>query len=269
MNSSSNTLIYKIVQIIKTYKNWPLFFLDRGGFLGIFRRKAVVFELRNGTLFKIRLGKRGDGSIINEAWIVKPYFRYVGDAIKDNSVVIDIGAHIGAFSIFVAKKTRNVLIYSYEPCPENFDFLQTNIKLNNLENNIKPFKLGIWGRAGKYRLFIDNNYMQLATMYPKKNWKNKKMIGIECVTLKDIFVNNKINRCSFLKIDCEGAEYDILYNTPKEYLRKVEMISIELHRKDENIQLKGYLEGIGFEVVIDEVDGGYILYAKNYNKNTF
>lgn len=165
--------VIKVIKIIKTYKNWPLFFLDRGGFLRMFRGKEVIFKLRNGILFRARLGKHGDGSIINEIWIEKPYFRHLNE-IKDNSIVIDIGAHIGVFAVFVAKQARNTLIYSYEPCPENFTLLQENIKLNNFESNIKPFRLGVWKEAGKYELFINIHHMQLTTMYPKKSWKNKK-----------------------------------------------------------------------------------------------
>jgi len=232
--------LIKIIKIIKTYKNWPLFFLDRGGFLKMFRGQEIILKLRNGILFKERLGKHGDGSVINENWIDKPYSKYV-NKIKDNSIVIDVGAHIGAFSVFVAKHAKNTLVYSYEPLSENFILLQENIQLNNFEKNIIPFKLGIWGKEGKYRLFIINNHMQLATMYLKKSWKNEKIINIECTTLKNVFISNKIYKCNFLKIDCEGAEYEILYNTPKEYFKRIETIFAELHFKDRNNQLKKYL----------------------------
>ena len=254
--------ILKIIEIIKTYKNWPLFFLDRGGFLKMFKGKEIIFKLRNGISFKARLGKRGDSSIINEIWIVKPYFRHL-DSIKNNSIIIDIGAHIGIFSVFAVKQAKNVLVYSYEPCPENFVFLKENIKLNNFKRNIKPFEIGVCGKAGHYDLLINNDYMQLATMFFQKNWRNKKMINISCTTLKDIFKYNNINKCNFLKIDCEGTEYEILYNTPEEYLKRIETIVAELHFKNKNNQLKKYLKEIGFKVIIDEIDGGYILYAKN------
>ncbi len=253
--------ISKIIKIIKTYKNWPLFFLDRGGFLRMFRGKEIILKLHNGILFKARIGKR-DGSMINEMWIEKSYFRHL-TGIKDDTIVIDIGAHIGTFSVFVAKQARNTLVYSYEPCPENYILLRENIKLNNFEGNIKPFKLGVWSKTGKHRLFVHNNYTQLAAMYLKKGWKNKKMINIECTTLKNIFTCNKIDKCNLLKIDCEGAEYEILYNTPKEYLKRIETIVAELHFKDRNEPLKKYLSEIGFQVIIDECNSGYLLYAEN------
>ena len=250
--------IWKIIQIIKTYKNWPLFFLDRAGLLAMFRGRETIFKLRNGVSLKARLGRRGDSSIINEMWIVKPYFRHFAE-IKDDSLIIDIGAHIGTFSIFSASQAKNVSVYSYEPCPDNFSLLRENIKLNGLEEKIKPFNLAVWKEKGSHNLFIDNKYMQLATMCPKDN---KTKASVRCTTLEDIFRDNHIDKCDFLKIDCEGAEYEILMNASQECLRKIEVISIELHTKEKNRELKDYLEKNNFQVIIEEIDNGYLLYAK-------
>ncbi len=257
--------ILKIIKIIKTYENWSLFFLDRAGLLKKLKGRETIFKLRNGIILKARLGRRGDSSIINEMWIVKPYFRHFGD-INDNSTVIDIGAHIGTFSIFAAKQAKNVLVYSYEPCPENFSLLKENINLNHLGKNIKPFNLGVWERAGDNKLFLDDNYMQLATMCNSKKGGEKRTISIKCTTLKNIFEDNRINKCHFLKIDCEGSEYEILMNATPECLGKIETVSAELHFKNKNEGLKNYLEKNNFKVIIDEIDKGYILYAKNKSK---
>jgi len=62
--------------------------------------------------------------------------------IKKNSVFIDIGAHIGYYSLLCASKANNGTIVSFEPVPRNYNILQKNIALNNFKN-IKPIKKSV------------------------------------------------------------------------------------------------------------------------------
>ena len=124
--------------IIKTYDNWPLVFLD---YLG-FSNKENVFSMRAGPKFK---SKPRQFFQINDVWIRNSYTPF-DDSIKQGDVIVDIGAHIGSFSIFAATKFRDTIVYAYEPAPENFKLLKENIKLNKL-NNIVPYNQGIAGKC--------------------------------------------------------------------------------------------------------------------------
>lgn len=84
------------------------------------------------------------------------------------------------------------------------------------------------------------------------NEKNGKYLEIKCISFKDIFDENKIERCDILKMDCEGAEFEIFYNTPGEYFKKIKEIRMEYHNIDENNNIKRlteFLEGNGFVIV--------------------
>jgi hypothetical protein len=73
------------------------------------------------------------------------------------------------------------------------------------------------------------------------------------VSLKDIFAKNKIPRVDFLKMDCEGAEYEILFNCQENILRKIDKIVIECHNTDKNkrlLSLKKFLEDNKFRAKI-------------------
>ena len=59
--------------------------------------------------------------------------------------------------------------------------------------------------------------------------KGSETIAVPSTTLNDIFLDNKIEHCDFLKIDCEGAEYEILFSAPKELFSKIEKIVMECH----------------------------------------
>jgi FkbM family methyltransferase len=181
--------------------------------------------LDDGTKFTIRLNVKPvtDTHMIYESWGRHDYTP-TGFSIKDDAIIIDIGAHIGSFSLCAAKLSKNGQVYAYEPYPENFILLQQNVELNNLKN-AHAFQLGVLGQHKKTKLYIDEKNDAGHSLYNKTN----QTIEIECTTLTSIFQDNNIAFCDLLKIDCEGAEYEILLNTPKECFEKIGMIAMEYH----------------------------------------
>ena len=161
------------------------------------------------------------------------------------------------FSVYATALSKNTKVYAYEPMPKSFEFLLENIKINNLENSIIPFKLGIASRKSKRKLFLASG-SPFHSMYSDKNGKS---IEIDCITLKDVFTRIKIKYCDVLKIDCEGAEFEILYGTPKEYFSKIKEIRLEWHnQKKESYDIKSltkFLEDNGFKVTFFRKDSDY------------
>jgi hypothetical protein len=77
-------------------------------------------------------------------------------------------------------------------------------------------------------------------------------VEISCISLKEVFAGNKIDKCDLMKMDCEGAEYEILYNAPKNILQKIKKISMEFHNiddlKNNDKELISFLRKSGFKV---------------------
>jgi len=82
-----------------------------------------------------------DGDVIHSVMFYDEYkardFNY-----EDGDVFIDLGAHIGTWSILMGMLNPTFKVYSYEPIPENFHILQQNVVLNRL-SNVKPFMLAV------------------------------------------------------------------------------------------------------------------------------
>jgi len=135
--------------------------------------------------------------------------------------------------------------------------LKDNIKLNRLQESITPLMLGISGKKGKRQLILCEENTGGHGFY----CDGKRKIEIDTVTLKNIFEDNKIKRCDFLKMDCEGAEYEIIYNTPLKYLKKIRSISMEYYKNGNINKLKKLLEGDGFKVSLIEIGEG-MLYSQ-------
>jgi len=115
----------------------------------------------------------------------------------------------------------------------NFNLLLENIRLNNFEKNIFPFRKGVSGKEGERNLYLELSPFH--SLYPKfSNDRDENTIKVHCIPLKKIFDENKIESCDILKLDCEGAEFEILYNTPDEYFKKIREIRLEHHNQTIN-----------------------------------
>ena len=81
-----------------------------------------------------------------------------------------------------------------------------------------------------------------------------KILRVPSITLEKVLQINDINKIDYLKIDTEGGEYDIILNTPKEILKKVDKIVMEYHDYlsplNNHVELIEHLKSCGFEVVI-------------------
>ena len=100
----------------------------------------AIFKTKDNLQIKIRVKSTDLMALVN-VWIRNEY--EIDDfSIKDNDTVIDIGGHIGLFSLLVSQKSRHTSIYSFEPIEDNFNLLKTNLELNSIEN-VHPFNLAV------------------------------------------------------------------------------------------------------------------------------
>ncbi|MCX6722138.1 MAG: FkbM family methyltransferase [Candidatus Staskawiczbacteria bacterium] len=237
--------------IVIRVKNWCIFVLN---YIGIRNDINFVYALRDGTKIKV-------DDNINIATMAVVFIKKDYGEVEKNSVIIDIGANIGVYSVFAARKENNI-VYAFEPMTNNFKLLVENIKLNKLEGKILPFNLAVGAKKEKRTLYLGGSPFH--SLYPAENspfntrYDNKltakqNYIEIECISLKDIFQENKIGYCNMLKLDCEGAEFEILYSLPEEYFKKIEKIRVEYHdhKVDNNCtgkKLAEFLINKGFKI---------------------
>lgn len=229
--------ILPILKTIFSSKNWiEVFTLS-------FLPREIVFRFKNGLEFKINnfhnLISLYEIFIKNEYLIKK----------LNPKIVIDIGANFGDSTVFFAKTYPKSFIFSFEPSLSTFKILKTNINLNNIEN-CKFFKLGVGSKRGKYS-FFENKQSGLSSLYQTGVLSTK--ITVDIITLLDIFKINKINSCDLLKLDCEGAEFDIIMNSPVDIFSKVNSMIIEYHNEVtdyKHTELVKYLKKLKFKVRI-------------------
>lgn len=147
--------------------------------------------------------------------------------IQKNDIVVDIGANVGIFTLYASCKTKNA-IYAFEPYDENFEFLNKNIYLNNLDY-IFTYRLAVTDKIGTAKLFLSETCEGHMLYDHVIKGKLENYIEVPATTLQEIMDNNGLHRIDFLKLDCEGQEGTILKSTPQTYLAKVKKIAMEFH----------------------------------------
>ena len=96
-----------------------------------------------------------------------------------------------------------------------------------------------------------------------------KTITVKSISLQRIFDDNQIKNCNFLKLDCEGTEYEILENLPISYFNKIEKIIIEYHMADTHPELLSKLKKLlisqNYNIEIKKLfsDIGFLYASKN------
>lgn len=142
-------------------------------------------------------------------------------------------------------------VYSYEPQKDNYELMKENVCLNNLNKQITLFRYGIGATKGQKELFLSEDNTGAHSFYTGKKPKRE---NVDVITLKDVLCENEIVMCDFLKMDCEGAEFEILCSTDEETLKRIKTISLEFHESyggGSAEELRVFLEKNGFQCFVD------------------
>jgi len=232
-------------QVARQVKSWPTFMYHYA--LGLV--PARPYRFRNGAVLKIQRGTE-------HVPIMGIFLRGDYGVPPDNATVIDLGANIGAFSVYAVIMGRNTRVYAYEPMPETYQALQENIRLNRLTRAIKCFNYAVAGTPAVRELFVTGTNFFFPTLIAPIKPQETESQPVRCTTLAEIIDLNKLARVDLLKIDVEGGEYDILYRTPLQYFDRIQQIRMDYHNLEageRNVEsLKLFLAAHGYVVTHEQ-----------------
>lgn len=138
-------------------------------------------------------------------------YHFVESNLKEGMHLIDIGAHIGLFSVIVSKQVgKSGKVVCLEPTPGTFQILSKTLRLNHCAN-VKPLQAAAGEKPGKATFYVDNNVEGANSNSLVLNRSKDRVKGYE-VEVKSIdqICTEEALRPSLIKIDAEGAELDVL-----------------------------------------------------------
>ena len=213
--------------------------------------------------------------IIREIWQENCYHA-LGE-LKPGDVVVDLGANQGIFSLFAAQKGARV--FAIEPDVRNFEVLQRNIKRNGLSEQITPFNFAIGQTSGEIEIFIPEKDGETLTglittsiavqqNYAGLSVTHLRRARVPCRRFGELIAMLPAGPVKFLKIDCEGAELEILESGTAADFSRVENLLMETHWGYSEKSLYQRVKDLDFSVVhYEKIQGvystGYLFAARD------
>jgi len=194
----------------KLFKNWYIYPLV---YFKLTKKQYVIFETKTGLNIKIRVNST-DLMALTHVWMIQEYSNN-DFHINDDDIVIDVGAHIGLFALYVSQFCKNGKILCYEPIKENYDMLVSNLKLNNMKN-IFAFNKAVSKSDSPVRIYLNSDESGHSMFQA-----NESYVDIDSTSLENIIIDNNLASVDFLKLDCEGAEYEIIESLPTPKFREI------------------------------------------------
>jgi FkbM family methyltransferase len=193
------------------------------------RHTPYRLHLRSGVVVELR-PQMGDFFGFYEIMLRGDYLAS-GQRLGLGATVIDVGANIGCFTVVAAKIVGpGGRVFAIEPEESTYRQLLRNIELNRL-TNVTPLKLAIGAAQGAITLHSDPNRL-FSSVFFSVNGREVQGTDqqVQMTTLDALMNAHHIRRCDYLKLDCEGAEHEIIANMLQTTARRIEQITVEVHK---------------------------------------
>jgi len=183
-------------------------------------------------------------SIIREIYFSKVYGRVFKPT--KGAIVIDVGAHVGIYSVKLAKKVgKQGLILSIEPNTFNYRLLMENIKFNRLSERVIPLNVAAGSFNGKTKLYLNSDaYSGGHSLLPiSQQW-----MQVRIRTLDTIMDKLELNHCDIIKIDVEGYELEVLKGAEHTLEKTSNIVVAAYHTPTEAKKVMEFLKARRFKV---------------------
>lgn len=242
---------------MRAFSNWPSLFMQMATF-EIGRGPDVLTAItRRGTVIRCPMPSRSAvftvyGDDIFGLREVKALLERRGQPVHQ---IVDVGAHVGTFSLLAMEEFPAASCTCFEPSPTGLNYLRQNIQANGLSERVTIEPHAVAAQAGSTLLSerVPGGLASTIDSEVAGQESYASSIPVETVAF-DSVVEGLDSHIDVLKLNCEGAEYEILGESNPAMLARVQAIVLEYHPIPGKSwdQLRAHLEGQGFTLIHDQ-----------------
>jgi FkbM family methyltransferase len=188
--------------------------------------RDLTVETREGCKLRVRL-TRNVGALypVLDVFALRAY--ECEWEIEENPAVVDVGGHVGAFLVWLAAQHDGLTGVAYEPDPAAFSYLRENLDANGLAH-VEARLEAVGHESMDARLYRPLPGGGTSSLYAMDSERLGDSIPTSVVSF-DAAASRFQREISLLKLDCEGAEYDIVLRGDAASLQRIRRIVIEYH----------------------------------------
>ena len=246
MSRTTNLALRRAGQTLTAFANGPRVLWDLASQRFPWGPDELVFRLADGTV--VHCPNRPGARVPVYEIFAEDAYR-LGELLSGLSdpVVLDIGGHIGCFSLAVSRAHPDARVHAYEASPSTAAWLSRNVAANHLERQIKAHHVAIADHRGSLQ-FADNDGGSSLNGLTAPSGSTRQ-VEVPCITFADA-VADAGGRVDVVKIDTEGAEYDMVLTSDRTAWASVQRVVMEYHDVPGHswAELRGFLARAGLVV---------------------
>ncbi|KAF6835223.1 amino acid adenylation domain-containing protein [Colletotrichum plurivorum] len=198
---------------------------------------------------------------------------YDGPKLSETPFVIDAGANVGMFSIYIKQKYPAAKILAFEPAPDTFDVMRQNLKLHNVAEGVEMHPYGLGPKASTEKLTYFPNLPGNSTLRPEEKeavrkgvaeslgqefadatFGNAQQLDVKIERLSHFLQSYPdVDRIDLLKVDVEGVELGVLQGLDDEHWAKVRNVVLEtMEQSGDRAAIEELLKSKGLTVTLEE-----------------
>lgn len=211
-------------------KLWIALSLLSNPFLLLLDKLGLVKKPLYNTRRGMSIYTRGQTTDINDVVVVLSGNEYPFELLglaSQSPVVVDGGAHIGSFTLYLKSLYPQSRIWALEPVAENRELFQSNVALNKIDD-VALIPYALYGQAGRYYIDLSGKQFDALQVSDQKP-DHDNFLEIEALPLDEIISRYNIPTIDLLKLDVEGSEYHIFEHSLDQLARSVKRLIMEFH----------------------------------------
>jgi FkbM family methyltransferase len=243
--------LHSVAEIRRYFENPWQIILHR---LGVIKTPYFLYRIHKETRSYAMLARptttsAADLFVLREVLVEEAYKEALALLTAKNIRLVDIGANLGSFTIWAHRVVGVREAFCFEPEPDSFRLLNFNLSLNDCPA-AKTRACAVGGQSRMIKILLKKSSPGGTSIYAGETSPEAKTVPVIAF---DQWLRETDGSFDLLKMDCEGAEWEIIRQTDARQFARFQVVVVEVHEDPENKQsvpeFKQTMETFGFRTV--------------------